>query len=160
MVLLVFDVITNDITGTPVAVTAAIATIICAILSFIAARRLDKVAQVLLVIFAASSSVLCLVLFVEAAAFINSICRPSSTVQCLDKEGIVHITLLCLSLIQLVVSCAIVFVCFRSLRQAYVVDVERPFNALIAGDYKKLRVEPETLSIRSNKDRLQDLLKV
>lgn len=117
-----------------------------------------------------------MVLFVEAAIFINSICRPSTAAQCLEKPGVVHIVLLCLSLMQckqqaslvclssrhllVVVSTVSVLVCFRSLREAYSAEVESPYNALVVGNYKKLPGEPETLSVHSNRDRMQYVLKV
>ncbi|CAJ0575438.1 unnamed protein product, partial [Mesorhabditis spiculigera] len=140
--LLSFDVATNETSETAFASTAALAYIICAILSFIAARRLDRCAQLLLFAFAAFSALTSLSIFLEAAVVLNRLCAHG----CDQKENFVHTTLICIALTEFVVSAISMIVCYRSLRNAFGLNtVASPYSTLIVGDYTTLERQPRPL---------------
>jgi len=91
--LLVFDVATNERTGAMFGVSSALAYILCALMAFIAARRIDRVAQCLLMAFASVAVGLSAGLFVENAWAVNGGVRDVRTVSS-------HSFLLCLALMQ------------------------------------------------------------
>uniref|UniRef100_A0A915PYK8 Zinc finger PHD-type domain-containing protein n=1 Tax=Setaria digitata TaxID=48799 RepID=A0A915PYK8_9BILA len=72
--LLIFDVVTNNISETAFAITASLSFIVCGIFSFIAARRLDRPAQLLLLFFSIFSMAMSTTMFVDSAAVINYNC--------------------------------------------------------------------------------------
>ncbi|MCP9263843.1 hypothetical protein DINM_007213 [Dirofilaria immitis] len=74
IILLIFDVITNNISGTAFAITASLSFIICGIFSFISSRRLDRPAQLLLLLFSIFSMAMSITMFVDSAALINNNC--------------------------------------------------------------------------------------
>ncbi|VDM08289.1 unnamed protein product [Wuchereria bancrofti] len=145
IVLLVFDVVTNNISETAFAVTASLSFIVCGIFSFISARRLDRPAQLLLLLFSIFSMVMSITMFVDSAALINYNCDRG---ECHGVISNVHVVLLCFGLIEFTVSFATMIVCFRSLRQAYRVrKASSPYSTLIEGDYNAFYITPRKISI-------------
>ncbi|KAI1718447.1 hypothetical protein Ddc_09499 [Ditylenchus destructor] len=151
--LLVFDVATNATTSAKFPVSASLSIFICAMLSFIAARRIDKAAQILLLLFATLSTILCSILFIESSRQVNSDetvekrsvvlnCQVEVNV-CSERFVFFHVALICIALIEFVISLGTIIVCFRSLRRAYAVRIAKsPYSTLIVGDYNKLVVYP------------------
>ncbi|TKR67541.1 hypothetical protein L596_023681 [Steinernema carpocapsae] len=115
--------------------------------AFIAAKRLDRAAQLILLAFASLSIVLCLALFFESAATMNALCSvQAGQDECLGKKAVLHTILLGISLSEFVISFATAIVCFRSLNHAYAVMTPySPYSTMIIGDYDQLFVYPETL---------------
>ncbi|VDO32547.1 unnamed protein product [Brugia timori] len=147
IVLLVFDVLTNNISETAFAVTASLSFIVCGIFSFISAssRRLDRPAQLLLLLFSMFSMVMSITMFVDSAALINYNCDRG---ECHGAISNVHVVLLCFGLIEFTVSFATMIVCFRSLRQAYRVrKASSPYSTLIEGDYNAFYITPRKISV-------------
>uniref|UniRef100_A0A914S7R2 MARVEL domain-containing protein n=1 Tax=Parascaris equorum TaxID=6256 RepID=A0A914S7R2_PAREQ len=95
IILLIFDIFTNNISETAFAITAALAFIICALFAFIAARRLDRPAQLLLLFFSLFAFAMSAAMFIESAAIINYNCDHN---KCHRRENIIHIILLCFAL--------------------------------------------------------------
>ncbi|VDN02522.1 unnamed protein product [Thelazia callipaeda] len=142
--LLVFDVTTNNISGTVFAITASLSFIICGIFSFISARRLDRPAQILLLFFGVFSAAMSTIMFMDSAATINYNCDQGI---CHSKVNHVHTVLLCYALIELTLSFATTIVCFRSLRRAYRVrKASSPYSTLIEGDYDAFYIKPRTVN--------------
>ncbi|CAJ0944409.1 unnamed protein product, partial [Mesorhabditis belari] len=141
--LLAFDVVTNETSETAFAATAALAYIICSVLSFIAARRLDRCAQLLLFAFAAFSALTSLSIFLEAAVVLNRLCGQRA---CTEGRDLVHSTLICIALTEFVISSISMIVCYRSLRNAFGVNtVASPYSTLIVGDYTTLERQPRPM---------------
>ncbi|KHN84118.1 hypothetical protein Tcan_10385 [Toxocara canis] len=144
--LLLFDIFTNSLSETAFAITAALAFIVCALFAFIAARRLDRPAQLLLLFFSLFALAMSTTMFVESAAVINHNCDHAD---CHGHENIVHTILLCFALTELTVSLATIMVCFRSLRKAYGINkAASPYSTLIEGDYSIFRIKPRVVASR------------
>ncbi|MFH4983607.1 hypothetical protein AB6A40_010316 [Gnathostoma spinigerum] len=142
--LLIFDVVTNNTSETAFAVTASLSFIVCAILAFIAARRLDRAAQLLLLFFSLVSFAMCLAIFLESTIMINEQCDMKN---CYSKKSVVHIALLCISLFEMTATIITIIVCFRSLRRAYgVIKAGSPYSTFITGNYGVLQVKPKLVT--------------
>ncbi|GMS84719.1 hypothetical protein PENTCL1PPCAC_6894, partial [Pristionchus entomophagus] len=76
--LLLFDILTNTISHTAFGVTASLTFIICSLLCFIAVRRVDRCAQVVLMCFSTFSLVACISIFLESSVQLNARCTPTS----------------------------------------------------------------------------------
>ncbi|GMT16875.1 hypothetical protein PFISCL1PPCAC_8172, partial [Pristionchus fissidentatus] len=74
--LLLFDILTNTVSHTAFGVTASLTFIICALLCFIAVRRVDRCAQVVLMCFSTFSALACLSIFLESSVQLNAKCGP------------------------------------------------------------------------------------
>uniref|UniRef100_A0A0R3RWP9 Transmembrane protein n=1 Tax=Elaeophora elaphi TaxID=1147741 RepID=A0A0R3RWP9_9BILA len=136
IVLLIFDVVTNNISETAFAITASLSFIVCGIFSFISARRLDRPAQLLLLFFSIFSMAMSITMFVDSAALINHNCDRK---ECHGVINNVHVVLLC----SVTVSFATMIVCFRSLRRAYRVrKASSPYSTLIEGHYDAFYIKP------------------
>uniref|UniRef100_A0A1I7XD72 Guanylate cyclase domain-containing protein n=1 Tax=Heterorhabditis bacteriophora TaxID=37862 RepID=A0A1I7XD72_HETBA len=136
-----FDILTNNVSKTAFAITASLADFICAILCFIAVRRLDRCAQLLLFAFASFSLLMSLAIFLESAVLLNKICVVNS---CENKATVVHSTLIVISLIEFLTCVITILVCYRSLRQAFgVTSAASPYSTLIVGDYSTLERRPK-----------------
>uniref|UniRef100_A0A914CZ82 Uncharacterized protein n=1 Tax=Acrobeloides nanus TaxID=290746 RepID=A0A914CZ82_9BILA len=151
LTLIIFDVITNHVSGTAFAISASLSYIICAILAFIGARRLDRAAQLMLVFFTLVSLAMSLALFFESGVLVSKLCTPKEILHCSHRKNIVHTFLLCLSLMETVFCTITLIVCFRSLRRAYFVpEPGFPYGTLIAGNFRTLRFDPPILTRRSH----------
>uniref|UniRef100_A0A914PPG7 Uncharacterized protein n=1 Tax=Panagrolaimus davidi TaxID=227884 RepID=A0A914PPG7_9BILA len=157
--LLAFDVATNDITQTPFGVSAALAFIICAIFSFIAARRIDTAAQLLLVIFSILSLFICIMLFIQSATKVNNLCDEIFPKNCYIKSTIIYIILLCISLIEATICFIALIVCFRSLKHAYAVPSPGlPYRTLSTGNFNSLQREPAQINPKHYNNLVTSLL--
>uniref|UniRef100_A0A7E4VE01 Transmembrane protein n=1 Tax=Panagrellus redivivus TaxID=6233 RepID=A0A7E4VE01_PANRE len=145
--LLAFDVATNHITKTPFAISASLVFIVCGILALIAARRVDKATQILLTFLCLLSMPLCIVLFIQSALYVNTVCRPNLIESsCYAIDTGIYVVLMCTGLIEATIVLATLVVCFRSLKEAYLVpDPEFPYRTLIAGDFGLLRCTPPAI---------------
>ncbi|VDO48991.1 unnamed protein product [Onchocerca flexuosa] len=97
IILLIFDIVTNNISETAFAMTASLSFIVCGIFSFISSRRLDRPAQLLLLFFSIFSLVMSVAMFVDSAALINNNCDQND---CHGAVSNVHVVLLCFGLIE------------------------------------------------------------
>uniref|UniRef100_A0A2K6VD69 Uncharacterized protein n=1 Tax=Onchocerca volvulus TaxID=6282 RepID=A0A2K6VD69_ONCVO len=143
IILLIFDIVTNNISETAFAMTASLSFIVCGIFSFISARRLDRPAQLLLLSFSIFSLAMSITMFVDSAALINNNCDQNN---CHGAVSNVHVVLLCFALIEFTISFVTMIVCFRSLRQAYRVrKASSPYSTLIEGHYDAFYITPRIL---------------
>ncbi|CAD6192114.1 unnamed protein product [Caenorhabditis auriculariae] len=140
--LLVFDLATNDVSKSVLAVSASFVFIICAIFCFITTCRLDKCAQILLFWFAFVSVILSTGMFLLSGSVLNSPCFPADG--CSHLQHVVHAQIVVLSLVEFTTSIITMFVCFRSLRNAFgVLEPHSPYRTLMVGDYSTLAAKPQ-----------------
>ncbi|EFO16396.1 hypothetical protein LOAG_12108 [Loa loa] len=155
IILLIFDVVTNNISETAFAVTASLLFIVCGIFSFISARRLDRPAQLLLLFFSIFSMAMSITMFVDSAALINYNCDRD---ECHGAVTNVHVVLLCFGLIKFTVSIATMIVCFRSLRHAYRVrKASSPYSTLIEGHYDAFYITPRKMSVHKKTSKCRSM---
>ncbi|VBB25722.1 unnamed protein product [Acanthocheilonema viteae] len=148
IVLLIFDVVTNNISETAFAITASLSFIICGIFSFISARRLDRPAQLLLLFFSIFSMAMSITMFIDSAALINYNCDRG---KCYEVLSNIHVVLLCFGLVEFTISFTTMIVCFRSLRLAYRVrKASSPYSTLIEGHYDAFYIKPSIMFITSS----------
>ncbi|KAE9554537.1 hypothetical protein FO519_002241 [Halicephalobus sp. NKZ332] len=133
-ILLGFDVFTNHVTQTPFAVTAAL-------YNFMNFRRVDKAAQFLLVFFSFISLGICITIFIQSSIAVNRLCETSDG--CYVRDTVIYSILLCISLVESTFCLVTLFVCFRSLSEAYFVPKpDSPFRTIIAGNFGPLKKQP------------------
>ncbi|VDN60907.1 unnamed protein product [Dracunculus medinensis] len=146
--LLIFDIITNNISEIAFAATSSLTFIVCAILAFIASnlkceiffRRLDRTSQLLLLFISLFAIALTIIMFIDSVVVINHNCDLNN---CYQRKNIIYFVILSISLIELTICLITLFVCFRSLRKAYGVTKARsPYSTLIEGNYQLFKIIP------------------
>ncbi|GMR37092.1 hypothetical protein PMAYCL1PPCAC_07287, partial [Pristionchus mayeri] len=148
--LLLFDILTNTMSHTAFGVTASITFIICSLLCFIAVRRVDRCAQVVLMCFSTFSLLACISIFLESSVQLNARCTPSGRERmevppsppslCLDGTHAVLSALISIALTEMMMCVITLLVCFRSLHSAYAVgQPSSPYSTLIVGDLNTLK---------------------
>ncbi|CAI4223916.1 unnamed protein product [Auanema sp. JU1783] len=145
---LIFDIFTNQLTLEIFSTTAAVLYFVCALLCFIAVRRLDEAAQVLLLIFSSLSLMLSIALFIQNAHIVNLL---SENIRCESRSCYIHAVLIFVGLSEGFICFITTLLCYRSLKLAFrVKSPYSPYNTLIVGDYKTLRVNPPLNNPRFN----------
>ncbi|KAJ1370045.1 hypothetical protein KIN20_031681 [Parelaphostrongylus tenuis] len=143
VVLTLFDMLTFTMPNTSYAISAAILYTICAILCFIATRRVDRCTQMLLMVFATAALLISCTMFLDSGMILNDMCQPE---HCDNQKHVVHSVLIFISLSEFVTCIITLFVCYRSLRGAEgVYKAQSPYSTLIIGDFPSLHRSEENL---------------
>lgn len=100
--LLIYDLATNAISESALAVSSSLCFIICAILLFISARRtgLDRPAHYLIIIFSTIACIMVICLIGGTAYHANKICIAIKTVKCTLRIALIHIFLILIVLLE------------------------------------------------------------
>ncbi|CAB3411464.1 unnamed protein product [Caenorhabditis bovis] len=114
--LLMIDVASNYLSRNAVIISFAFIFIICAILSFITARRLDRLALKILLVYSLISLTAAVYLFVKNGLFLNEICMKRD--ECTKAQQWVHSNIVIISLIEVAASIISIIFCGRSLKHA------------------------------------------
>uniref|UniRef100_A0A0M3JYV3 G_PROTEIN_RECEP_F1_2 domain-containing protein n=1 Tax=Anisakis simplex TaxID=6269 RepID=A0A0M3JYV3_ANISI len=157
--LLLIDIFTNHISNTKFAVGTSILLFVNALLAFISARlpflqckfrsiiiqRIDKLSQILLMLFSLLALLMSIIMCIESAFIINFYCSINDSNNyylqyCFNDKIIIHVLLLSMALIQFTVTLITMLMCYRSLHKAYAVyKASSPYSTLIEGNLELFR---------------------
>ncbi|KAI6197032.1 hypothetical protein M3Y94_01177300 [Aphelenchoides besseyi] len=150
MFLIIYDLATNSTSESAFAISASLCFVIIGILLFIAARRLDRPAHYLIIIFGILTSATCIALIIDTSLHTSRVCIASRGASCTPQTWLVHILLLFIALVELTLCLLSVYASYRYLRHLSTVATDMLYASLISGRYDRLpkpRSEGEQFSI-------------
>uniref|UniRef100_A0A1I7SSA8 Membrane-spanning 4-domains subfamily A member 15-like n=2 Tax=Bursaphelenchus xylophilus TaxID=6326 RepID=A0A1I7SSA8_BURXY len=148
LVLLIFDIATNEITHTAFGISSSLCFIITAILSFISARRLDWTAQWLIIFSASLSFALSLALVADCTLYMNRLCFPVQTERCTASTGSIHLVLVLIAFFESVLCVFSIFASYSHMKATNERTIDLMYDILVSGDFPHLpNQKPEQLSV-------------
>ncbi|KAI6242745.1 hypothetical protein M3Y99_00181100 [Aphelenchoides fujianensis] len=136
--LLVYDLSTNSISEATFGVSASLFFVIVGILLLIAARRLDRPAHVLIIIFGLLTAAVCIGLIVDVSLHASRTCIAQRTARCTLNVWAVHTFLLLIALVELTFCLLSVYASYKFLRRLATVTTDLLYASLISGRYDRL----------------------